>query len=593
MISFSINIEDEIGFHARTASLFAKKASTFNSDIFVEFNGKKVSAKSTLSLMTLGVKSRDQIMLITEGNDEKEAHEALISYIKNNFKEQIIKTLQGIVASWGLAIGEAQILYSDDPIEIKKQTGINSENEISNLKKAIDKTIKKIDSQKVNLSVNLSEKELEIYTAFNSIVNDPEVLDQTRDLIKKQNFNAAYSYYQVTRNFISELESLDDEYLNRIAEDLKMLSDMVLKSLLGDEKVSSKVNNPSIVIAEKIDPSQIADINQTNLLGIITAEGGVTDHSSIIAKALGIPYMLGVKNVVNIVRNGDKIILDSKNKCIHINPEKEISQKFEKEILKEKSINKNQLTKSKYVAITKSGKKVDIMANVGSLDDAVQAKRFGADGIGLLRTELCFLESYKMPDEKSQLELYSKILNNLPEKTHTLRLIDFGSDKKVLTPLQDEENPALGQRALRLGFSYYDTLLKPQIRAFLKLSKDFNIKILCPMITNSNDLDKIITAIHKEQKELNQQGEIIEKLPPIGIMVEVPNVALNPNDFISKADFFSFGTNDLAQFLMAADRTNKNVSHYIESGNQSVKTNSNLLQSNFQEKEISIWGTSF
>ena len=154
-------------------------------------------------------------------------------------------------------------------------------------------------------------------------------------LIKKQNFNAAYSYYQVTRNFISELESLDDEYLNRRAEDIKMLSDMVLKSLLGDEKVSSKVNNPSIVIAEKIDPSQIAEINQTNLLGIITTEGGVTDHSSIIAKALGVPYILGVKNVVNVVRNGDKIILDSKNKCIHINPEKEISQKFEKEILKD------------------------------------------------------------------------------------------------------------------------------------------------------------------------------------------------------------------------------------------------------------------
>ena len=418
-------------------------------------------------------------------------------------------------------------------------------------------------------------------------------MDQTRDLIKKQNFNAAYSYYQVTRNFISELESLDDEYLNRRAEDLKMLSDMVLKSLLGDKKVTSRVNNPSIVIAEKIDPSQIAEINQTNLLGIITTEGGVTDHSSIIAKALGIPYILGVKNVVNIVRNGDKIILDSKNKCIHINPEKEISQKFEKEILKEKSINKNLLIKSKYEAITNSGKKVDIMANVGSLDDAIQAKRFGADGIGLLRTELCFLESYKMPDEKSQLELYSKILNNLPEKTHTLRLIDFGSDKKVsYLPLQNEENPALGQRALRLGFSYYDTLLKPQIRAFLKLSKDFNIKILCPMIANSNDLDKIITAIHKEQKELNQQGEIIEKLPPIGIMVEVPNVALNPNDFISKADFFSFGTNDLAQFLMAADRTNKNVSHYIESGNQSVLK----LIRNFalevipKKKEISICG---
>ena len=159
-------------------------------------------------------------------------------------------------------------------------------------------------------------------------------------------------------------------------------------------------------------------------------------------------------------------------------------------------------------------------------------------------------------------------------------------------PITSEENPAMGHRALRLGFSHYNRLLKPQIRAFLRLSKKFDIKILCPMIATPEDLIQILDAIVKEQEELNLHGEVIQKLPPIGIMVEVPNVALNPKDFISKADFFSFGTNDLAQFLMAADRTNEKVSHYIEVANQSLfKLIKNFTKEVLpHKKEISICG---
>ena len=441
--------------------------------------------------------------------------------------------------------------------------------------------------------MSLSEEELEIYEAYSSILNDPELIDKTITSIKKEKFSAAYSYYQETQKFTSSLEKLEDNYLNQRAEDLKMLSKLVIEILQGKKNTVSKLDQPCILIADKIDPNYLAEFNPINLLGIITSKGGITDHTSIIAKALGIPYLLGVKNSTEIIKTGDIAIIDSENECAHINPEEKKIEQFQDEIIKQESEKQKQLLNSQTKAITKSGKKIEILANVGSVEDAHQALKSGADGIGLLRTELCFLESQTIPDENTHLDLYNKILEQLPKKRYTLRLLDFGSDKKIsYLSHTNEENPAMGHRALRLGFSHYNLLLKPQIRAFLRLSKKFDIKILCPMIATPEDLIQVLDAIEKEQKELNSHGEVVQKLPPIGIMVEVPNVALNPKDFISKADFFSFGTNDLAQFLMAADRTNEKVSHYIEVANQSLfKLIKNFTKEVLPyKKEISICG---
>ena len=497
------------------------------------------------------------------------------------------------MASSGLAIGNAKLILHINSIIVPKKRIAKPEKEINVFKKAILSATKKTNSLKKNLSASLPKQELEIYEAYSSIINDPEVIEKTINYVKQEKCNADYSYYQITQNFISALEKLEDNYVKQRAEDLKMLSKLVIKILQGEESISSKLGHPCIIVAEKIDPNLLAEFEPNNLLGLISTKGGVTDHTSIIAKALGIPYLLGVKNSTKIIKNGDIIIIDTKNECLHLNPKEEAIRQFEKENKKHKYERKKQLLNAQSKAYTKSGNRIDVLANVGSIEDARQALKYGADGIGLLRTELCFLESSSVPDEKTHLDIYNKILSQLPKKKHTLRLLDFGTDKKVsYLPLSNEENPAMGNRALRLGFSYYENLLKPQIRAFLRLSKKFDIKILCPMISTPEDLNQILDALRLEKKDLNSLGEEIEVLPPVGIMIEVPNVALNPQEFISKADFFSFGTNDLAQFLMAADRTNVNVSHYLEAANKSLLK---LIQNFANEvmphkKEISICG---
>ena len=372
-----------------------------------------------------------------------------------------------------------------------------------------------------------------------------------------------------------------------------MISKLVIEILEDKKKSSSKINIPSIIVAEKINPNTLAELKSKNLIGLITSKGGLTDHTSIIAKAMGVPYLINVENASEKIKNGDFLIIDSNEKSVKINPEKETILKYKKIISDQEIKNRKQLLNSKDKAFTKSGKTINIMANVGSVEDGKKAFEYGADGIGLLRTELCFINSSVVPEEETHYKTYKKILETIPEKKCTLRLLDFGTDKKVsYLPVSNEQNPAIGNRALRLGFMYYESLLKPQIRSFLRLSKIFEIKILCPMITTPNDLIQVIDAIKQEQEELNLLGEEINEIPEIGIMVEVPNVAMNPLDFVSNADFFSFGTNDLAQFLMAADRTNEMVSHYLEQANQTVvkliKDFAKALKP--YKKEISICG---
>ena len=277
---------------------------------------------------------------------------------------------------------------------------------------------------------------------------------------------------------------------------------------------------------------------------------------------------MGLKSEIKKLKNNDKLILNGQEGEVIYNPtQKQLKEyKIKKNILKEKF--KNAIKKNKEIAKTISGELIKVNANIGSLNDAKKALEYGADGIGLFRTEFCFLNRQNFPSEDEQLKLYTKIINVLPKKEFIIRLSDFGSDKKVDYINQPyEQNPAMGFRGLRLGFKYYDKLLKPQLRALIRLSLNYNIKILCPMISDIDDIKEIKKAVINESDnlKLNKISHI-----PLGIMIETPNVAINAEEFIDYVDFFSFGTNDLSQFLMAADRTNENVAKYHEKAIPSI-----------------------
>lgn len=414
------------------------------------------------------------------------------------------------------------------------------------------------------MAEQLSENELEIYDAHISILEDPELIDKTSELIGSQNCNADFALYTVAKEYMGLLEQLDDEYLSARAKDIDEVSQAVIKSLQGKLDDELKLDKPIILVAHMISTHLISSIDTQFVNGVVTAQGGATDHSSILYNAMGIPAIVGVGDELSTIKNSAPILLDAENALVTVDPDSETSKSFQKKYLDYLEAEKNNLQESHLPAETLSGKKIKVYANIGDAKEAKDARLRGADGVGLLRTEFCFLNRSALPSEDEQYTMYKSMLDELPEKDVVIRLIDIGSDKRVsYIKMEEEENPALGIRALRLGFKYYESLLKPQIRALLRLSASYKIQLLLPMIATPKDLHEIKDAIRKERNDLESKGVKVKKTIPMGIMVEIPNVALLPEQFVNEVDFFSFGTNDLAQYMMAADRTNTSVSNYI------------------------------
>ena len=476
--------------------------------------------------------------------------------------------IKGIGASPGIEIGEIFFIKKNNISVIKKKSSNKPIDEINRLKNSISILEKKILGLKNNLKNKISKENLSIYDSNIEILKDPDLIEKTTHLIKSKNYSAEYSYKYCSEEYAKVINEIDDEYLSARAKDIKEISNELIEILLGKSSPDINFSSPKILVSEKISTNEIASIKSKYIKGIVTAEGGSTDHVSIISKALEIPAVVGLKSEIKKLKNNDKLILNGQEGEVIYNPtQKQLKEyKIKKNILKEKF--KNAIKKNKETAKTISGELIKVNANIGSLNDAKKALKYGADGIGLFRTEFCFLNRQNFPSEDEQLKLYTKIINVLPKKEFIIRLSDFGSDKKVDYINQPyEQNPAMGYRGLRLGFKYYDKLLKPQLRALIRLSLNYNIKILCPMISDIDDIKEIKKAVINESDnlKLNKISHI-----PLGIMIETPNVAINAEEFIDYVDFFSFGTNDLSQFLMAADRTNENVAKYHEKAIPSI-----------------------
>ena len=476
--------------------------------------------------------------------------------------------IKGIGASPGIEIGEIFFIKKNNISVIKKKSSNKPIDEIKRLKNSISILEKKILGLKKNLKNKISKENLSIYDSNIEILKDPDLIEKTTHLIKSKNYSAEYSYKYCSEEYAKVINEIDDEYLSARAKDINEISNELIEILLGKSSTDINFSSPKIIVSENISTNEIASIKSKYIKGIVTAEGGSTDHVSIISKALEIPAVVGLKSEIKKLKNNDKLILNGQEGEVIYNPtQKQLKEyKIKKNILKEKF--KNAIKKNKEIAKTISGELIKVNANIGSLNDAKKALEYGADGIGLFRTEFCFLNRQNFPSEDEQLKLYTKIINVLPKKEFIIRLSDFGSDKKVDYINQPyEQNPAMGFRGLRLGFKYYDKLLKPQLRALIRLSLNYNIKILCPMISDIDDIKEIKKAVINESDnlKLNKISHI-----PLGIMIETPNVAINAEEFIDYVDFFSFGTNDLSQFLMAADRTNENVAKYHEKAIPSI-----------------------